>query len=82
VYPLPEEEHMPSREQESSSILSVRLPDELIQRLDRYLDWWETSRRVKSSRNAIIREALGQWLEVHEHEAGLVHMQQFPPLTL
>ena len=72
---------MPSREQESSSILSVRLPDELIQRLDRYLDWWETSRRVKSSRNAIIREALGQWLEVHEHEAGLVHMpilrQQF-----
>jgi hypothetical protein len=64
---------MPSREQEHSSILSIRLPDELIQRLDRYLDWWETSRRVKSSRNAIIREALGQWLEVHEHEAGLVH---------
>ena len=51
---------MPSREQESSSILSVRLPDELMQRLDRYLDWWETSRRVKSSRNAIIREALSQ----------------------
>src|SRR2546430_7632271 len=73
---------MPSREQESSSILSVRLPDELIQRLDRYLDWWENSRRVKSSRNAIIREALGQWLEEHEHEAGWGHMpilrQQFP----
>jgi len=72
---------MPSREQESSSILSVRLPDELMQRLDRYLDWWEISRRVKSSRNAIIREALSQWLEVHEHEAGLVHLpilrQQF-----
>jgi predicted DNA-binding protein len=65
---------MPSREQESSTILSVRLPDELMQRLDRYLDWGETSRRVKSSRHAIIREALSQWLEVHEHEAGLVHL--------
>jgi hypothetical protein len=65
---------MPSREQESASILRVRLPDELMQRLDRSLDWWETSRRVKSSRNAIIREALGQWLAGHEHEAGLVHL--------
>src|SRR2546428_526217 len=64
---------MPSKEQESSSILSIRLPDELIQRLDRYLDWWETSRRVKASRNAVLREALSQWLEAHEHEAGLVH---------
>src|SRR6266852_4014994 len=64
---------MPSKEQESSSILSIRLPDELIQRLDRYLDWWETSRRVSASRNAVLREALSQWLEAHEHEAGLVH---------
>jgi hypothetical protein len=64
---------MPSKEQESSSILSVRLADELLQRLDRYLDWWETTRRVKSSRNAVIREALSQWLEVHEHAAGFVH---------
>jgi Arc/MetJ-type ribon-helix-helix transcriptional regulator len=64
---------MPRKEQESSSILSVRLPDELIQRLDRYLDWWETARRVKSSRNAVMREALRQWLDAQEHEAGLVH---------
>jgi len=64
---------MPSKEQESSSILNVRLSDELIQRLDRYLDWWETFRRVKASRNAVLREALSQWLEAHEHEAGLVH---------
>jgi hypothetical protein len=52
-----------------------------MQRLDRYLDWWEIARQVKSSRNAIIREALSQWLEAHEHEAGLVHVpilrQQF-----
>jgi predicted DNA-binding protein len=64
---------MPSKEQESSSILSIRLPDELIQRLDRYLDWWATLRRVKASRNAVLREALSQWLEAHEDEAGLVH---------
>ena len=64
---------MPSKEQESSSILSIRLPDELIQRLDRYLDWWETARRLTSSRNAVMREALSQWLEVHEHAAGFVH---------
>ena len=64
---------MPSKEQESSSILSIRLPDELIQRLDRSLDWWETFRRVKASRNAVLREALSQWREAHEHEAGLVH---------
>jgi len=68
-----EENVMPSKEQESSSILSIRLPDELIQRLDRSLDWWETFRRVKASRNAVLREALSQWLEAHEHEAGLVH---------
>jgi len=61
---------MPSKEQESSSILSIRLPDELIQRLDRSLDWWETARRVKSSRNAVMRKALSQWLEVHEHAGG------------
>lgn len=64
---------MPSKEQESSSILSIRLPEELIQRLDRYLDWWETFRRGKASRNAVLREALSPWLEAHEHEAGLVH---------
>jgi hypothetical protein len=64
---------MPSTEQESSSILSIRLPEELIQRLDRYLDWWETFRRVKASRHAVLREALSPWLEAHEHEAGLVH---------
>ena len=46
---------MPSKEQESSSILSIRLPDELIQRLDRYLDWWETSRRIKASRLSVAK---------------------------
>jgi hypothetical protein len=64
---------MPSKEQERSSLLSSRLPDELIQRLDRSLAWWETSRRVKASRHAVLREALSPWREAHAHEAGLVH---------
>jgi hypothetical protein len=28
---------------------------------------------VIEARHAIMREALSQWLETHEHEAGLVH---------
>src|SRR6266568_2642511 len=54
---------MTSREQDKSRIVSVRLPDELIRRLDRYLDWSAISGRVKSSRNAALREALRTWLE-------------------
>ncbi len=63
---------MASREQDNARIVSVRLPDELIRRLDRYLDWSETSGRIKSSRNAAIREALRMWLDDHEQLAGLV----------
>jgi Arc/MetJ-type ribon-helix-helix transcriptional regulator len=61
---------MRRKEQGSSRIVSVRLPDELIRRLDRYLDWSATSRRVTSSRNAAIRAALGNWLDDHEQRVG------------
>ncbi len=63
---------MPRRAQDASQIVSVRLPDELMQRLDRYLDWRETARRVKSSRTTAIREALSTWLDEQEQLAGLV----------
>ena len=63
---------MPSQEHDRSSVLSVRLPDELIQRLDRYLDWRELHRRGKSSRNAALREALGNWLDDQEQLAGFL----------
>jgi len=63
---------MPRRAQDTSPIVSVRLPDELMRRLDRYLDWRETARRGKSSRNAAIREALSTWLDEQEQLAGLV----------
>lgn len=63
---------MASRAQNNSRIVSVRLPDGLIRRLDRYLDWRETSGRVKFSRNAALREALRLWLDDQEQLAGFV----------
>ena len=63
---------MPHKAQDASQIVSVRLPHDLLQRLDRLLDWHATSRRRASTRNAAIREALGVWLDDHEQRAGLV----------
>lgn len=66
---------MPTKPPDHWQIVSVRLPRELIQRLDRYLDWRENHRRVKASRNAALREALGHWLEDQEQRAGFLEPQ-------
>ena len=42
-----------------------------MQRLNRYLDWRDSHRRVKSSRNAALCDALSMWLEDQEQQAGL-----------
>ena len=63
---------MPRKKPDDSQILSVRLPHELVQRLDRYLDWSIFYRRVKSSRNAAMREALSDWLDHQEQIAGFL----------
>jgi hypothetical protein len=63
---------MTDKKQDSAQIVSVRLPHDLIQRLDRYLDWNAGYRRVTSSRNAAIREALSTWLDAQEQLAGFV----------
>lgn len=63
---------MASSAQDNARIVSVRFPEELLQRLDRYLDWREISGRLKSSRNATIREALRRWLDDQEQLAGFV----------
>ena len=63
---------MPAREPDASQIVSVRLPRELIQRLDRYLDWKDLHRKAKSSRNAAIRQALSSWLDDQEQLAGFL----------
>ena len=66
---------MPENNQDGSQIISVRLPHELIRRLDRYLDWSESSRQVQSSRNAGMRQALSSWLDDQEQLAGLIEPQ-------
>ena len=66
---------MPEKKRDSWQIVSVRLPHELSRRLDRYLDWSEFYRQVKSSRNAAIREALSQWLDDQEQRAGFLDPQ-------
>lgn len=64
---------MPSKEHDDSSIISLRLPDGLLARLDRYLDWMEARQGEKSSRNHAMRHALTQWLDAQEAHAGLTH---------
>ena len=66
---------MPDQNPDDSQVLSLRLPHELIRRLDRYLDWSELYQRVKSSRNAALREALGYWLDDQEQLAGFLEPQ-------
>lgn len=64
---------MPSKEQDGSSVVSLRLADTLLDRLDRYLDWMETRRGETLSRNRIMRQALTQWLDSQEEQAGMTH---------
>jgi hypothetical protein len=63
---------MPDNERAGSQIVSVRLPADLLERLDRYLDWRDTTQRRKSTRNAALRQALSAWLDQQEQQAGLV----------
>ena len=63
---------MPSKEREDARIVSVRLPNPLVQRLDRVLDWQTTHRRRPATRNAAMRDALQDWLDHQEQLAGLL----------
>ena len=64
---------MPSKEHDTSSVVSLRLSDALLERLDRYLDWMESHRAEKLSRNHVIRQALTQWLDTQEEQGGMTH---------
>lgn len=66
---------MPEKKPDNWQIVSVRLPRELIQRLDRYLDWSDLYRRAKSSHNAALREALSSWLDDQEQRTGFLDPQ-------
>ncbi len=64
---------MPSQEHGDSSVVSLRLSDSLLDRLNRYLDWMEFHQHEKVSRNHAIRLALTQWLEDQETQGGMTH---------
>jgi len=64
---------MPSKEHGGSSVVSLRLPDTLLERLDRYCDWMERHRGEPSSRNHAMRQALTQWLDRQEEQGGMTH---------
>ena len=66
---------MPRKAPDDSRVVSVRLPNPLVQRLDRLLDWHTTHRRRPTTRNAAIRDALQDWLDQHEQLAGLLDPQ-------
>lgn len=61
---------MPPKHPATWHVVSVRLPHDLLQRFDRYLDWRARSREGPSSRNAAVRAALETWLADQEQRAG------------
>src|SRR4029450_5442816 len=63
---------MSHKEPDDSRVVSVRLPNPLVQRLDRFLDWQTTHRHRPATRNAAMREALRGWLDQQEERAGLL----------
>ena len=54
-----------------SKVLPVRMPEELIERLDRYLDLAERHTGLRSNRNEAIRQALASWLETQEEALSI-----------
>jgi metal-responsive CopG/Arc/MetJ family transcriptional regulator len=51
-----------------TEVIAVRIPKELGERLDRYLDRLEIQTGIKSNRNSIVRHALRLFLNAQEKE--------------
>jgi metal-responsive CopG/Arc/MetJ family transcriptional regulator len=49
-----------------TEVIAVRIPVELGERLDRYLDRLEMQTGIKSNRNSIVRHALRLFLDAQE----------------
>ena len=56
-----------------SQVLPVRIPLDLVQRLDRYLDLAETRTGLRSNRTEALRQALTYWLDAKERALGIGH---------
>ena len=52
----------------ASTVVNVRIPLELLERLDRYVDRLIWRRGVKANRGMITRRALELFLETHEED--------------
>ncbi len=64
---------MPSHPQVESSVISLRLSDALLERLDQYVDWMQSHQHQKRSRNHVLRLALTEWLEAEEAKGAMTH---------
>lgn len=51
---------------EASMVVNVRVPLSLLARLDRYLDYLETTTGLKANRGMIANRALVEFLDSHE----------------
>ena len=51
-----------------TEVIAVRIPVELGERLDRYIDRLESQTGIKSNRNSIVRHALRLFLNAQEKE--------------
>ena len=54
-----------------SKVFPVRIPEDLMERLDRYLDWAQNRTGLRSNRNEAIRQALAYWLTDREKDLGM-----------
>jgi len=58
-----------------TEVIAVRIPVELGERLDRYLDRLETQTGIKSNRNSAVRHALRLFLDAQEKEQESMQRQ-------
>jgi Arc/MetJ-type ribon-helix-helix transcriptional regulator len=54
-----------------SQVLPIRIPVDLVQRLNRYLDLAETRTGLRSNRTEALRQALVYWLDAKEKALGI-----------
>ena len=64
---------MPTPNHENSRIISLRLSNAVIDRLNRYLDWMDVHHQQKLSRSKVMRQSLSQWLTNAEEQGGMTH---------
>jgi hypothetical protein len=63
-----------------TEVIAIRIPVDLGERLNRYLDRLETQTGIKSNRNSIVRHALRLFLDAQEkEEESMLHKNESLP---